>query len=109
MTIAQAKASAGINDVWVMGYIVGGDLSNSSGSFEGPFTADSNLILGPKSTTTNRSSCLAIQLPSGKIRDELNLVSNPELLGKKVCLKGDVVESYFGLVGMKSLSEYIFE
>ena len=109
MTIAQAMASAGVNDVWVRRYIVGGDLTNTSGTFNGPFTTDSNLMLGPKSTTTNRSSCLAIQLPSGKIRDELNLVDNPELLGKKVCLKGDIVESYFGLVGLKSISEYVFE
>ena len=109
MSIAQAKTSAGAKDVWVRGYIVGGDLTNTSGSFVGPFTADSNLILGPKTSTTNRSSCLAIQLPSGKIREELNLVDHPELLGKKVCLKGDIVDSYFGLVGLKSISEYVLE
>ena len=109
MSIAQAMASAGAKDVWVRGYIVGGDLTNSSGSFEAPFSKNSNLILGPKSATTNRSSCLAVELPTGKIRDELNLVDHSELLGRKVCLKGDIVETYFGLVGLKSPSEYVFE
>ena len=88
MSIAQAMSSAGQNDVWVRGYIVGGDLTSTSGSFQGPFSKNSNIILGPKSSTVNRSSCLAIELPAGKIREDLNLVDHPELLGKQVCLKG---------------------
>ena len=109
MSIAQAMASPGEKDVWVRGYIVGGDLTSASGSFTAPFANNSNLILGPKASTTNRTSCLAVQLPTGKIRDELNLVDHPELLGRKVCLKGDIVESYFGLVGVKSITEYVLE
>lgn len=109
ISISQAMSSAGMNDVWVRGYIVGGDLTTASGSFTGPFTSNSNLILGPKPTTTNRSSCLAVQLPSGKVRDNLNLVDHPELLGRKVCLKADIVNSYFGLVGLKNVSDYELE
>ena len=36
----------------------------------------------------------------------LNLVDNPGLLGKRVCLRGDIVESYFGLVGIKNVTEF---
>ena len=109
MSIAQAMSSVGQNDVWVRGYIVGGDLTASTGSFEGPFSKNSCLMLGPKQSTTNRSSCLAIELPTGKVRDALNLVDHPELLGAKVCLKGDIVESYFGLTGVKAVSDYMIE
>ena len=109
MSIAQAMGSAGSEDVWVRGYIVGGDLTQASGSFEGPFTSRTNLILGPKSSTTNRSSCVAVQLSTGKVRDDLNLVDHPELLGRKVCLKGNIVDSYFGLVGLKEVDDYVLE
>ena len=109
MSIAQAKASVGREDVWVSGYMVGGDLTNTSGSFEGPFSSNSNLILGPKSNTTNRSSCVAVQLSSGKVRDALNLADHPELHKKRVCLKGDIVDAYFGLVGLKNVTDYVIE
>lgn len=109
LTVSQAIASAGEEDVWVSGYIVGGDLSSSSASFSPPFTSRTNLVLGPRSSTTSRSSCLSVSLPSGYIRDELNLVDNPSLLGRKVCLKGDVVESYYGLPGLKNLVDFEFQ
>lgn len=109
INIAQAMSSIGRSDVWVRGYVVGGDLTSTSGSFTGPFENRSNIILGPKQSTVNRSSCLAVQLPNSKIRDELNLVDHPENKGRVVCLKGDVVESYFGLVGLKNITEYSLE
>lgn len=107
MTVAMAVSHGPGNDVWVSGYIVGGDLTSTSGSFEGPFKSKTNLILGPKSTTKDRKACIAVQLPSGNVRDALNLVDNPGVLGRKVCVKGDLVEAYFGLVGLKSVDEFV--
>lgn len=109
LTVSQAIASAGEEDVWVSGYIVGGDLSSSSASFSPPFSSRTNIVLGPRSSTSSRSSCLSVSLPSGYIRDELNLVDNPSLLGRKVCLKGDIVESYYGLPGLKNLVDFEFQ
>lgn len=106
LTVSQAIASADEEDVWVSGYIVGGDLTSSSASFSPPFSSRTNLVLGPRSSTSSRSSCLSVSLPSGYIRDELNLVDNPSLLGRKVCLKGDIVESYYGLSGLKNLTDF---
>lgn len=106
LTVSQAIASAGEEDVWVSGYIVGGDLSSSSASFSPPFSSRTNIVLGSRSSTSSRSSCLSVSLPSGYIRDELNLVDNPSLLGRKVCLKGDIVESYYGLTGLKNLVDF---
>lgn len=106
MTVSQALASVGDEDVWVSGYIVGGDLSSSSASFSPPFSSMTNILLGPRSSTSSRNSCIAVQLPSGDIRDEINLVDNPAMLGRKICIKGDIVESYYGLCGLKNITDY---
>ena len=109
MGITQAISSVGEKQVWISGYVVGGDLSSTSASFEEPFTSRTNIAIGPKSSTVNRMSCIAVQLQSGSVRDNLNLVDNPEILGERICLKGDIVASYFGLVGIKNVSDYVLE
>lgn len=106
LSVSDAISSPGEEDVCVSGYIVGGDLTSSSASFEKPFSSRTNIIIGPRTNTSEKSSCLSVQLPSGEIRDALNLVDNPGLLGKRVCLRGDIVESYFGLVGIKNVTEF---
>lgn len=106
LTVSQAISSGTGKDVWVSGYIVGGDLTSANASFEPPFQSRSNLLLGPRSSTVNRDACIAVQLPSGKLRDALNIVDNPDNLGRKICLRGDLTESYFGLVGLKNISDY---
>ncbi len=106
MTVAEALSSIGEEDVWVSGYIVGGDLSSSSASFEKPFNSRTNMLLGPRSSTSDKESCLSVQLPSGELREALNLVDNPELLGRKICFRGDIVEAYYGIPGLKNISEY---
>ncbi len=106
MTVAEALSSVGDENVWVCGYIVGGDLSSSSASFDKPFDSKTNILLGPRPSTSDKDACLSVQLLSGGIRDALNLVDNPELLGRKVCLKGNIVESYFGIPGIKYITDY---
>ena len=108
LTVFQAMSSAGAEDVWVSGYIVGGDLTSSSASFSGPFSSRTCLLLGPRSSTKERSSCISVQLPAGEVREALNLVDNPQLLGKKVRIYGDIVSSYYGLTGLKNCKEYDF-
>lgn len=106
MTVSQALNSIGEEGVWVSGYIVGGDLSSSSASFEPPFTSRTNILLGPRSSTTDRSACLSVNLPSGHIRDALNLVDNQSLLGRKVSIKGNIVEAYYGIPGLKGIVDF---
>lgn len=105
-TVAQAIAAADRKDTWVSGYIVGGDLTSAAASFALPFKSKTNLLIGPRSSTVDRSACVSVQLPAGDVRDALNLVDNPGLLRKRVRLRGDVVGSYYGLVGVKNVSEF---
>ena len=107
MTVAQAMSSVGKEDVWVSGYIVGGDLTSASASFGQPFKSRTNILVGPKSSTVDRNACVSVQLPAGDVRESLNLVDNPGLLRSRVKLRGDIVESYYGLVGIKNVSEFV--
>jgi hypothetical protein len=107
LTVSQAMSAVGEEDVWVSGYIVGGDLTSSSASFETPFSSRTCLLLGPRSSTRERASCISVQLPAGEVREALNLADNPDLLGKKVSVRGDIVSSYYGLIGLKNCTEYV--
>ena len=109
MTVAQAMSSIGKEDVWVSGYVVGGDLTSASAKFEPPFRSRTNLLLGPRSSTVDRSACISVQLPEGSLRDALNLVDNPELHKKRVMLKGDMDAAYYGIPGLKNTSDYELE
>ena len=106
MTVAQARTSAGAEDVWISGYIVGGDLSSSSASFASPFKSRTNIVIGPKSSTSNRSSCLSVQLSAGQLREALNLVDNPSNHGRRILLKGNIVEAYYGMPGIKNITDF---
>lgn len=106
ITISMAKDYVGDTDVWIGGYIVGGDLTSANASFTPPFKSRSNILLGPRSSVTSRENCLSVQLAEGDARDELNLVDNPELLGRQVVLCGDVVGSYYGMIGLKNISDF---
>lgn len=107
LTVSQALASVGRDDVWVSGFIVGGDLTSAGASFSPPFKSASNLMLGPRSTASSRDNCIAVQLPSGDVRDALNLAENPGMLGRLVCIHGDIEGSYFNMVGLKSVSDFV--
>lgn len=106
ISVSQAGAHVGEEDVWVSGYIVGGNLTSASALFEPPFSSRTCILLGPRSSTKERTSCISVQLPAGEVREALNLVDNPQLLGRKVLIQGDVVSSYYGLVGLKNCSDY---
>lgn len=107
MGLAEAKASVGRTGVWVRGFIVGGDLSSgSSMKTEPPFSKDTHFAIASRSSTTDKASCMAVELKKGSIRDALNLVSNPSLLHRDIYLKGDIVESYFNIPGIKNVTEY---
>lgn len=107
LTIADARKAVGQKDVWVTGYIVGGDLTSASAAFYGPFKSMTNILLGPRSAVSDKSACLSVQLPDNGVRESLNLVEHPQMLGRRISVKGDVVASYFGICGIKNTVEYV--
>ncbi|MBR4775221.1 MAG: DUF4493 domain-containing protein [Bacteroidales bacterium] len=109
ISVADVPSRIGEEGVWVTGYIVGGDLTSAGKNVKTEdITKNTHLALADRSSTTEKASCLAVELPQGKVRDALNLVSHPELIGLRVRLKGNLVEKYFGTVGMKGTADYEF-
>ena len=86
---------------WVMGYVIG-EIKDNELSTSG-FESNSNIALADAIGETKKYA--PIQLPSGAIRDALNLVSNPANLNKQIALYG-TLEAYFSMPGVKSVSEY---
>ena len=103
----EAVASA----IWVKGYIVGsmptgGSSTTISGTnFNLTDAATTNLVIGPTPDCTDYTKCVGVQLPTGNVRNALNLSSNPGNLGKAVALKGDVMK-YCGGPGLKNTSAF---
>ena len=93
---------------WVEGYIVGSAPGKAASSFvteTGAGASATNLFIADSADQTDYNKCLPVQLPAGAVRDALNLQANPDNLGKKVKLSG-TLEKYFGLPGLKSVSQY---
>ena len=104
--VGTARERAGESGVWVRGYIVGVATGSGKVTFAPPFTKNTNLILGAKASTTDIGYCLSVELKSGKIRDALNLQDHPELLGRRLYIRGDLVSAYYGIPGLKAPTEY---
>lgn len=110
-SVAEARGKIGQKDIWVYGYIVGGDLTTSaSGNAKTTgITKATHFAMADRSTITDKTACIAVELPAGKVRDALNLVAHPDLVGTRVYVKGEIVEKYFGTVGLKGTSDYIMK
>lgn len=105
-SITEARDHIGEKDAWVKGYIVGVATNTGKFSFDGPFTKNTNIVLGLRTSSTAADYLLSVELPKGDIRDELNLQDNPGLLGTQVMLCGEIVGAYYGIVGIKGAKEY---
>ena len=90
------------------GYIVGVATNTGKIAFDPPFTKNTNLVLGTKASTTDKDRCLSVELRAGELRDALNLQDHPDLQGRKVYIKGDLVSAYYGIPGLKAPTEYQF-
>ena len=111
LDVNAARNAVGRTGVWVYGYIVGGDLTSGGASVKvkAPFNKKTHLALASRASTTAKNACIAVELTAGKLRDALNLVDHPELVGHTVYIKGDIVQAYFGTVGLKKVSDWSLE
>lgn len=95
--------------VWVVGYIVGASTGSSINNFTSDLslTPKTNIVMADNKNETDITKMIAVELPSGKLRDALNLNENPGNLNKKLSIKGNS-ESYYRTAGLKSPKEYEF-
>lgn len=107
LDVMTARASVGAEDVWVYGYIVGSFKSTNHIQFEEPYPSATNLAISGKTSASTNDVCLSVELKKGEIRNALNLVDNPGNRGKKVFFKGDIVEAYYGIPGVKNITDFV--
>lgn len=95
---------------WVKGYIVGSvnGMNMSDAVFGIENASNTNLLIAASVDETDVAKCVPVQLPSGTIRNNLSLQTNPENLGKELLINGSLV-AYFGVPGLKEPSEYVLE
>ena len=111
LSVGEAASAIGESGVWVYGYIVGGDLTRAAEgiSFRPPFSSRTNIAIASRTSVTSKSSCFSVQLSKESVRSAINLADHPDLIGRMVWLKGDVVEAYYGIPGLKNVTEYVLE
>ena len=105
LSIEEAKQHIG-ERVQVFGYILGGDPTTQTIRVGPPFESKSAIVIAPTMTERNRYDMFVVELPSGAVRDALNLVVNPHRLGCPVLITGTIVESYYGYIGIKNTKSY---
>lgn len=109
-SVPEAAAHIGEEDVWVYGYIVGGDLSSSGDAVKTKnLSKSTHLAIAARSSVTSKASCIAVELPSGEVRQALNLTDHPDLIGCRVYVKGNLVDKYYGTTGLKGVSDYVLK
>lgn len=108
LSVTEAREHVGEKGVWVRGYLVGVASGTGRINFDPPFTRNTSVALGLRASTVNEDYCINVELKSGDIRDGLNLMDNPQIHCRQVYIKGDLVSSYYGLPGLKNVSEYQF-
>lgn len=102
-SISKAIDKQGEADKWVEGYIVGVynfDATDNQFVFDPSGFAEvkSNILLGDAAGVPDKY--IAVQLLTNDLRGLLNLIDNPNNLGKKVKVYGSL-EKYCGISGMK--------
>lgn len=108
VTIEEAKRMTGQKNVAVFGFIYGGDPTTVAIRIAPPFTSVTTLVIAPAMSERNRNNCFVVELPPGKIRNELNLVGFPENLGRPVVITGEIVPGYFNYTGIRGTKAYAF-
>ena len=108
-TVREAGQHVGEIGVWVQGFMVGVATGTGRYTFSPPFGKNTNVVIGLRTNSTIAGYLLAVELKKGELRESVNLMDNPGLLGRKIFLKGDIVESYYGTTGLKNVSGYRME
>ena len=97
--VEAARGMEGSEDVWVAGYIVG-----CASPFLGT-DSETNLAIADSPAQESKDSCMSVELKKGSLRDALNIVSNPGNLGRRVYVKGDIVQ-YYKMPGIKNITSW---
>ncbi|MCY8942625.1 5'-nucleotidase C-terminal domain-containing protein [Bacillus atrophaeus] len=83
------------------GFVVGQAISNQNYKLSSPFSNDYNAAIADSKDETSPEKLLPIQIPSS-YRNQFGLKTNPQLLGEKITVQGEL-EAYFQTTGLKKV------
>ncbi len=100
------KLTASSDTSYVSGYIVGyiyGTKIATGSVFASSDTISqaANVLIAESADVTDYAQCIPVQLPSGKLRDAVNLKDNKANIDKPVVI-GGLLQTYFGVLGLKN-------
>jgi endonuclease I len=101
-TVDEAISNQDGSTSTVEGYIVGQPISENNVA-KSQFPSDYALALADSASETDTSNMIYIQIPSS-FRSTFGLQSNPELMGEKIKVTGELTD-YFAHAGVKSASK----
>lgn len=91
-SVSQALAKTGETGTWVTGYIVGS--TNKTRAIGTPSTE--NILLATTADETDESKCIPVDISSSAVKEYLDIIASPDLVGAKVKVQGDIVNNIFG-------------
>ncbi len=115
--VCVSTSEPAIDAVWVSGYVVGwADMGANSTFGAGSLrlgaagAVASNVVLADSSGETDAARMVAVNLSTATrrrkaVRAALNLADNPQMLGRRVWVQGDVMR-YGGETGVRHTDEY---
>ena len=101
--VAAAIAAGSGSTVFVKAYIVGwieGQVLSEGAHFDANATVATNILIADTPDETDVTKCMPVQLPSGAVRNAVNLKDNAGNFKKEILLNGNI-EKYFGAPGIK--------
>lgn len=98
--IAAVASQVGETAQWVEGYIIGSKVVTRVIGAE-----STNILLADASDETDETNCIVVNIVGSAVQANLNVVTNPTLIGKKVKIQGDIVDNLFG--GVLSMTNII--
>lgn len=111
ISVSQFLETGNDKCVLVRGYIVG-SATGAKGydyNFTKPFKYETAILLADKQGEYDKTKTMSIQLKNGsQIREELNLVVNPENYGKRLTVYG-IKTTYLKIPGIKEINFYDIE
>lgn len=87
---------------WITGYIIGADNDGNTFDVSTDVTVRTNIALG---ATADATTGIPVQLPTGNVRNALNLADNPKNLGQQVTVYGHILK-YYSVPGVKDTTDY---
>lgn len=116
MTVYQVglgSVNNAFESCWVKGYIVGyvnidvaNVLKDETAVFTTPATVKTNILLAATADEKDWTKCIPVQLPSGPVRNALNVADHADNMGKEVCILGSTGSKYCSAYGLRSASAY---